>query len=451
MERKIIILLFVSFFIGVGLSIYPLIIAFRKEQKEVQENGHLEAAEFFEVKAFYRGKLTDAIISPTLLQYEAAQAFCLEKNSSMLEMKIDTFMPIPDHIHRLTFLYWIKAEFSQDLDGLEINEEYREKIQNELDRSKARPGYIFFMYTVCNLPNKCSFCLYNEPTIETNSREFEFVCADRVYEDGKILVQVEAEPDCDVLQLNTTFVEKNNLFLGPDNNPFWKRVDNIKGTTSRKILSGYFEKGGETGDIPWCENNPNRLQGAYIYENEVYLGNKAKKAFATHFQKWGKLTDARIVKAGKKSKSRGFAFITFADLESAKKAKEEAHESSWNDKIIRVDYSVTKRGHSPTPGVYKGHATEKLAVSKKVVNLEPGPDRGRDIEGNREADRGIEEDPDQETEEDDHLAQDQDLETEEDPDPAPGPAIVETENARAQDRESANETEDIEDIEDYSS
>jgi RNA recognition motif-containing protein len=52
-----------------------------------------------------------------------------------------------------------------------------------------------------------------------------------------------------------------------------------------------------------------------------------------HFQKWGELKSARIVKAGKKSKSRGFAFITFAELESAKKAKEEAHESSWNEKM----------------------------------------------------------------------------------------------------------------------
>merc|ERR1712037_95943 len=90
-----------------------------------------------------------------------------------------------------------------------------------------------------------------------------------------------------------------------------------------------------------------------------------------HFEKWGALESARIVKAGKKSKSRGFAFITFSDLESAKTAKEEAHESLWNDKIIRVDYSVTKRGHSPTPGTYKGHANT-AQKHEKIVNLEPG-------------------------------------------------------------------------------
>ena len=82
----------------------------------------------------------------------------------MLEMKIDTFMPIPEHIHRLTFLYWIKAEFSQDLDDLEINEEYREEIQNELDHGKKRPGYIFLRWISCYLGegplNK--LCLYNE-------------------------------------------------------------------------------------------------------------------------------------------------------------------------------------------------------------------------------------------------------------------------------------------------
>lgn len=94
------------------------------------------------------------------------------------------------------------------------------------------------------------------------------------------------------------------------------------------------------------------------------------KELKEHFEKWGELESARIVKAGKKSKSRGFAFITFANIESAKKAKEEGHKSSWNEKIIRVDYSVTKRGHSPTPGTYKGHAAAEKP--KKIVNLEPG-------------------------------------------------------------------------------
>ncbi|CAG5109573.1 Oidioi.mRNA.OKI2018_I69.chr2.g4093.t1.cds [Oikopleura dioica] len=222
----------------------------------------------------------DAIISPTSLPYEEAKTFCLEHNGTMLEMKIDTFMPIPDHIHRQTFLYWIKAEYSLDLEGLEINEEFRENIQNKLDLAKTKPGYIFFMYKECISQDRCSFCLYNDLSSGSKWREFEFVCADKVYDDGKVLVQVASEPDCDILQLNTTFVEKNKLFLGNDKNPYWKRVDNIKGTTSRPILSGYFEKGGETGDIPWCRNNPNYLQGAYIYKGEVFLGNRAKKAYA---------------------------------------------------------------------------------------------------------------------------------------------------------------------------
>ena len=92
----------------------------------------------------------------------------MENNSTMVEMKIDTFNPIPDHIHRLTFLYWIKAEFSDELDEVEIKEEYRVKIQSELDRVKSRPGYILFMYTSCSFDEdwseKCLFCLYNELT-----------------------------------------------------------------------------------------------------------------------------------------------------------------------------------------------------------------------------------------------------------------------------------------------
>jgi len=53
--------------------------------------------------------------------------------------------------------------------------------------------------------------------------------------------------------------------------------------------------------------------------------------------------------------SRGFAFITFQNVEDASRAKEEMHGTRIGGKEIRIDFSMTQRPHSPTPGRYMGH------------------------------------------------------------------------------------------------
>jgi len=57
-------------------------------------------------------------------------------------------------------------------------------------------------------------------------------------------------------------------------------------------------------------------------------------------------------------KSRGFAFLYFKDLQDAVEAKETAPGTEIDGRKIRVDYSITKRAHTPTPGVYLGRACE---------------------------------------------------------------------------------------------
>lgn len=56
-------------------------------------------------------------------------------------------------------------------------------------------------------------------------------------------------------------------------------------------------------------------------------------------------------------RSRGFAFCYFESLEDAKVAKEQCTGLEIDGRRIRVDYSITQRPHTPTPGIYMGRPT----------------------------------------------------------------------------------------------
>ena len=56
-------------------------------------------------------------------------------------------------------------------------------------------------------------------------------------------------------------------------------------------------------------------------------------------------------------RSRGFAFVYFESLEDAKLAKEQCTGLEIDGRRIRVDYSITQRPHTPTPGIYMGRPT----------------------------------------------------------------------------------------------
>lgn len=56
-------------------------------------------------------------------------------------------------------------------------------------------------------------------------------------------------------------------------------------------------------------------------------------------------------------KSRGFAFVYFESQKDATEAKDECTGMEIDGRRIRVDYSITKRPHTPTPGIYMGRPT----------------------------------------------------------------------------------------------
>ncbi|RZC41843.1 serine hydrolase [Asbolus verrucosus] len=77
------------------------------------------------------------------------------------------------------------------------------------------------------------------------------------------------------------------------------------------------------------------------------------------FSKYGPLERVQVVIDAKTGRSRGFSFVYFENTEDAKVAKDQCTGMKINGKNIRVDYSITERAHTPTPGIYMGKPTYK--------------------------------------------------------------------------------------------
>lgn len=68
------------------------------------------------------------------------------------------------------------------------------------------------------------------------------------------------------------------------------------------------------------------------------------------FSHYGAIERIHIVNDAKTGNSRGFGFIYFAQIDEASAARNAYNGATLDGKRIRVDYSITKRPHTPTPG-----------------------------------------------------------------------------------------------------
>ncbi|XP_031352379.1 transformer-2 protein homolog beta-like isoform X6 [Photinus pyralis] len=75
------------------------------------------------------------------------------------------------------------------------------------------------------------------------------------------------------------------------------------------------------------------------------------------FSKYGPVERVQVVIDAKTGRSRGFSFVYFESSEDAKVAKDQCNGIKINGKSIRVDFSITERAHTPTPGIYMGKPT----------------------------------------------------------------------------------------------
>ncbi|XP_068147872.1 transformer-2 sex-determining protein isoform X2 [Drosophila tropicalis] len=77
------------------------------------------------------------------------------------------------------------------------------------------------------------------------------------------------------------------------------------------------------------------------------------------FNKYGPIQRIQMVIDAHTHRSRGFCFIYYENLSDARVAKEACSGIKVDDRRIRVDYSITQRAHTPTPGVYMGNQLRK--------------------------------------------------------------------------------------------
>jgi len=72
------------------------------------------------------------------------------------------------------------------------------------------------------------------------------------------------------------------------------------------------------------------------------------------FGRYGKIEKCNIVNNRRRGQTTAFGFLSFENLDDARAAKDDAHGMEIDGNIIRTDYCMTKRSHSPTPGRYMG-------------------------------------------------------------------------------------------------
>merc|ERR1719385_108053 len=100
--------------------------------------------------------------------------------------------------------------------------------------------------------------------------------------------------------------------------------------------------------------NPDKSKCVGVFGLSLYT---TERELEKEFGKFGPIAKITVVLDGKTGRSRGFAFVTFEKVEDATEARNAMTDSEMDGKKIRVDFSITKRAHTPTPGVYMGRPT----------------------------------------------------------------------------------------------
>uniref|UniRef100_A0A0A9ZHM0 RRM domain-containing protein n=3 Tax=Lygus hesperus TaxID=30085 RepID=A0A0A9ZHM0_LYGHE len=75
------------------------------------------------------------------------------------------------------------------------------------------------------------------------------------------------------------------------------------------------------------------------------------------FGKYGPVETVQVIIDAKTGRSRGFGFVYYENYEDARVAKEHCTGLEIDGRKIRVDFSITDRAHTPTPGIYMGKPT----------------------------------------------------------------------------------------------
>merc|ERR1719346_940345 len=100
--------------------------------------------------------------------------------------------------------------------------------------------------------------------------------------------------------------------------------------------------------------NPDKSKCLGVFGLSLYT---TERELEKEFGKFGPLEKCQVVLDGHSGRSRGFAFVYFENIEDATEARNAMTGTELDGRKIRVDFSITKRAHTPTPGMYMGRPT----------------------------------------------------------------------------------------------
>jgi len=102
--------------------------------------------------------------------------------------------------------------------------------------------------------------------------------------------------------------------------------------------------------------NPDKSKCLGVFGLSLYT---TERELEKEFGKFGPLEKCQVVLDGHSGRSRGFAFIYFETLDDSCEARKALNGIELDGRQIRVDFSITKRAHTPTPGMYMGRPTRE--------------------------------------------------------------------------------------------
>ncbi|XP_015213466.1 transformer-2 protein homolog alpha isoform X2 [Lepisosteus oculatus] len=129
-------------------------------------------------------------------------------------------------------------------------------------------------------------------------------------------------------------------------------------TGSRTRFSNDFKKETYSHSDARANPDPNTCLG--VFGLSLYTTERDLREV---FSRYGPLAGVNVVYDQRTGRSRGFAFVYFERIDDAKEAMERANGMELDGRRIRVDYSITKRPHTPTPGIYMGRPTHVFSFS----------------------------------------------------------------------------------------
>lgn len=104
------------------------------------------------------------------------------------------------------------------------------------------------------------------------------------------------------------------------------------------------------------EDNPEPSRCLGVFGLSLYTQERDLREV---FTRYGPVEDVQVVYDRQSGRSRGFAFVYFRATHNAMEAKDRCNGIEVDGRRIRVDYSITERAHTPTPGIYLGKPTSE--------------------------------------------------------------------------------------------